>query len=150
MPAGTANPSKTTHTVFGSVNAIIQKYGLFEGTVTAFTTNNILIGINASHINAGPHATHFLYLTFPIDIKNKRYEFVDGGPVQPPVFRQIKNGQHTLHEPKRNTGHITFNFDRDNGTLSAPFNFSFIDSTTQEELMFTGEIKAQGIQLQLR
>lgn len=150
MPAGTTHPGQKPHAALGTVIAIIEKHGLFEGTVTAFTTNNILVGVNASYVDARSPTTHFLYLTFPIGIQNKRYEFVEGGPVQPPVFRQLKNWLDTVHEPKSNTGHITFNFDRANGTLSAPFNFSFIDSTTRQALMFTGEIKAEGLAFQHR
>ncbi|UZE12990.1 hypothetical protein [Pseudomonas sp. B21-053] len=150
MLAETIDSSHKKHSALGTVDAIIQKLGRFEGNVTAFTTNNILVGINASHVSAYPHTTNFLYLRFPINIQNKRYEFVEGGPVNPLIFRQLRNGLDTLHQPKSDTGHITFDFDRKKGTLRALFNFTFIDSNTGEELIFTGEIKAEGMKLQQR
>ncbi|WP_148060126.1 hypothetical protein [Pseudomonas frederiksbergensis] len=138
--------NEETSTALGTVIAIIQEHGFFKGSVTAFTTNNLLVGVNASHFDAHTSTMNFFYLNFPINIQNKRYKFVDGGPVNPPVLRQLKSGAEVIHTPKSDTGHITFDFNQAKGTLGATFNFTFIDSITSKELMFTGEIKAEGLE----
>ncbi len=136
---------KKPNAVSGTLTADIQTFGLFNGVATRFITNGKQVTLRATH-KLNETEENSINFTFPATIENKRYEFLKGGPVQPPTFAQEwedECGGHWYrpHSSKEDAGYVEFNFDIENGTLNAKFHFTVLENPTGDELLVAGEVK---------
>ncbi|PZW96226.1 hypothetical protein DFS28_106123 [Pseudomonas sp. 478] len=134
--------SKESKAVSGELIADIQKFGKFEGVITRFITNGEAVLLNAKHVLSETSYNQITF-RFPENIENKRYEFYENGPLQPPSFAEFLCSGNWVrpHYSRVDAGHITFNFDLVEGTLDAEFNFTFYENTSQVERQVVGKIK---------
>lgn len=129
----------TSEAVSGTLTAEIQKFGKFDGKATHFYTNDIQVFLRSLHQTDDKNWTVITFL-FPANIENKRHEFYENGPVEPPSFslHWIDDNGLTWFRPyysRLDAGHIDINFDLAQGTLNATFNFTFKDKLEARQVV---------------
>ncbi|WP_339545666.1 hypothetical protein [Pseudomonas sp. RA_35y_Pfl2_P32] len=144
---GSSNESRSAT---GKLTARIHnnfKYTDYEGTATRFITIGEQVVLLTEHKISGLE-WNSISLILPATIENKRYEFQPDGIVRPPTF--IENWDdpsggtwHRPYFPKKDVGHITFDFNFKDGTLKATFNFTIMHGTTSHQVI--GEINVEGL-----
>ncbi|MCE6978732.1 hypothetical protein EI534_15335 [Pseudomonas frederiksbergensis] len=124
------------------------KFTDYDGTATHFITNGEQVVLLTRH-QISETEWNTIPLRFPVKIENKRYEFQSDGVLQPPIFSENWGGPdggswHRPYYPKKDVGHITFDFNFEVGTLKATFNFTIMDDITSHQVI--GEINVEGLE----
>lgn len=129
----------TFNAATGALKAEIQKFGTFDGKATYFLTIENQIYLYTLHQIDEKNWMVITFL-FPENIENKRHEFYENGPVEPPSFslRWIDDGGRTWFRPyysRLDAGHIDIQFNLAEGTLDASFNFTFKDKLEERQVV---------------
>ncbi|MCS3836924.1 hypothetical protein HNR03_001504 [Pseudomonas sp. JAI111] len=131
--------NKTFNAVSGALKAEIQKFGTYDGKATYFLTNETDVYLYTLHQTDEKNWMVITFL-FPANIENKRHEFYENSPIEPPSFslRWIDEGGRTWFRPyysRLDAGHIDIKFNLAEGTLNASFNFTFKDKLEERQVV---------------
>jgi hypothetical protein len=132
-------PTTTSKAVSGSLTAKIPNFGNFDGKATYFVTNETQVYLYTIHQVDDKNWMVITFL-FPANVENKRHEFYENGPIEPPYFslRWIDEDGRTWFRPyysRLDAGHIDINFNLAQGTLDATFNFTFKDKLVERQVV---------------
>ncbi len=143
--------NKNSSSATGELTAKIHndfKFPDYNGAATFFVTNGKLVVLSTKH-QISETEWNTISVRFPANIENRRYEFQSDGVLEPPMFSENWDDPdggswHRPYYPKKDVGHITFDFDFEVGTLKATFNFTIMDGITSHQVI--GEINVEGLE----
>lgn len=124
------------------------KFTDYDGTPTIFVTDGEVVILHTRH-QISETEWNDITMRFPENIENKRYEFQSDDVLQPPTFIESwadpdGGSWHRPYYPKKDVGHITFDFNFKVGTLKATFNFTIMDGIKSHQVI--GEINVENLE----
>ncbi|BBP72687.1 hypothetical protein PHLH6_46910 [Pseudomonas sp. Seg1] len=118
----------------------------FEGQPTIFTTNGKEVALYATY----PHSSTVSFciqLNFSANIKQGRYEFHPNNLPVPPSFSYTEGGHTKGYNSDKGAGHLEISeFDINEGTFKASFNFTFTDFDTNRRHQVVGNIDVSDLE----
>lgn len=143
--------NKESSSVTGKLTAKFNnnfKFSDYYGIPNFFITNRKKVVLSTKH-KISSTEWNSINIDFPANIENRRYEFQPNGIVTPPLFIESwedpdGGSWHRPYNSKDYSGHITFDFNFEAGTLEATFNFTILVNTEAHQVV--GKIDVVGLE----